>query len=131
MFDFLFKSLKTSFAEIFKIKLQKYFQVEHFHYDEEQWEEETKLGVETFDIQIWKKTRIQMFEKVEKLLENKSQKKIEKSLIILIDDNMYYKSMRKTFFKLALKCFFFFFSFKNLIFFCVNKRENWFLANLF
>lgn len=76
-------------------------QVEHVEFDviEERLKKEN--GVEEFKIDLWQLARTSAYEYIDQLLTQKLD--VGKKRLIIVDDNMYFGSMRKLYFKLAQK----------------------------
>lgn len=99
---------KTSFSRILQkdlicqnvqneIQNIQCFEIVHLEYDalEEQLLSEISSD---FNLETWQQTRLKMVENIEKELSEDKRK------ILVIDDNMFYRSMRKSIYRLAIKC---------------------------
>jgi len=87
---------KTSLAMEITSSLKNFnFDTNHICFDQiEQSLGNTEIN---WDVNIWRTTREKVYEQVKELLVENGQK----ARVIILDDNMYYRSMRYTYYKLA------------------------------
>lgn len=62
--------------------------------------EEQRKGHQAWDANIWHQTRVEAMQQTAALLTQNPNDPI----IVIVDDNMYYRSMRRSYFKLARQC---------------------------
>lgn len=81
-------------------------ELKHVEYDKLFEEIKSDSGITQFDHDVWHTSRKQAFQSIEEsILNYKTQEFISenKYLYFLIDDNLYYSSMRHSYFQLARK----------------------------
>ncbi|KAF0975108.1 hypothetical protein FDP41_005861 [Naegleria fowleri] len=91
---------KSSVSKLLEQKLRNLnFRVEVFEYDQVLMNYQVQKNVLDFSSELWKESRLIIEKQTIELVENylESSQEAEKALVIILDDNFYYKSMRHDF----------------------------------